>query len=84
MLLIWGVLVTNGCGRTLWYSATKDSQTFRKDLFQCEGEAAIYSSNMGEPGKKSIVDKRLLECMKLRGYGRADESDIPEGVTVFR
>jgi len=56
-LLILGVLALSGCGRTYWYSASKDAASFKQDLFQCESEAALYSTNMGQAGKKALVEK---------------------------
>ena len=76
-------LGVSGCGKAYWYSTAKDATAFQADRFQCESDAATFSANMGEAGKKSVIDKRMLDCMKLRGYGRADESEIPKGAAKF-
>jgi ABC-type dipeptide/oligopeptide/nickel transport system ATPase component len=77
------VIGLSGCGKSYWYSTTKDATAFQQDRFQCEAEAATYSTNMGQAGKKSMVEKRMADCMKLRGYGQADESDVPKGAAKF-
>jgi hypothetical protein len=77
------VIGLSGCGKSYWYSATKDATAFQQDHFQCEAESATYSANMGQAGKKSVVEKRMADCMKLRGYGQADEGEVPKGAVKF-
>ncbi|MDQ5987351.1 MAG: hypothetical protein CSYNP_03091 [Syntrophus sp. SKADARSKE-3] len=77
------VIGLSGCGKSYWYSTTKDAASFQQDHFQCEADAATYSSNMGQAGKKSVVEKRMADCMKLRGYGQAEEGDIPKRAVKF-
>jgi hypothetical protein len=76
-------LTLSGCGKTYWYSTTKDPAAFQQDHYQCSTEAAAYSANLGKAGKSSIIEARMLECMKLRGYAQASEGDIPKGAVKF-
>jgi hypothetical protein len=77
------VAVLSGCGKSYWYSTSKDAAAFQQDRYQCEAEAAKYSADMGQAGKKSLVEQRMIGCMKLRGYGWADGGDVPEGAAKF-
>ena len=77
------IAVLSGCSAPYWYSTTKDSKAFQQDRYQCEAEAAKYSADMGKSGKKSFVDQRMLDCMKLRGYDRSDVVDMPKGAAKF-
>lgn len=85
MFLVIGILAMalSGCGKSYWYSTSKNAAAFQQDRYQCETEAANYSANMGQPGKKSLVEQRMIDCMKLRGYGWADTNDVPQGAAKF-
>ena len=77
------IAVLSGCGSPYWYSTSKDAKAFQQDRYQCEAEAAKYSADMGKSGKKSLVEQRTIDCMKLRGYGRSDAGDVPQGAAKF-
>jgi len=83
VLGVAAMLMVGGCSKAYWYSTTKDAQAFAKDRFECEADAANFSTNMGKAGKKEIVEQRMRDCMKLRGYDRADEGSIPKGAVRF-
>jgi hypothetical protein len=83
IFIMVAALCISGCGKNFWYSTAKDAAAFQQDRFQCEADAATYSANMGNAGKKSLVEKRMIDCMKLRGYVWADESDAPRGAAKF-
>ncbi len=80
-LAVLCTLLLSGCGATprYWYNAQKDIASSKKDLFQCEEEAAAFSRNMGEAGNKDVVQKRLRDCMELRGYLSLTEEELPKG-----
>lgn len=77
------IVALSGCGSPYWYSTTKDSKAFQQDRYQCEAEAAKFSADMGKSGKKSLVDQRMLDCMKLKGYDRSDVAEMPKGAAKF-
>lgn len=79
-------LTLSGCGggAMYWYNAKKDLMTTKTDKFQCEETAAAYSRNMGEAGNKDIVNKRIKDCMEIRGYVFITESELPEGAPKIK
>lgn len=76
----------SGCGgaQRYWYNSQKDVASSKKDLFQCEEEAAAYSRNMGQAGDTKMVEKRLRDCMELRGYLSLTEEELPKGAPKLR
>jgi len=86
VLMVLAALMLSGCGAAprYWYNSQKDVMSSKKDLFQCEEEAASYSRNMGEAGDKEIVGKRLRDCMELRGYLSLTEDELPKGAPKLR
>ncbi|HAH07849.1 MAG TPA: hypothetical protein DCM05_15220 [Elusimicrobia bacterium] len=63
-----------GCSaKYAYFSPGKDSAAQKQDAYACEEEAAKYSSEVGKPGKASIIDAKTQECMDARGYKRVKE-----------
>lgn len=75
------LMVFTGCGasKAFWYQTGKESSVLRKDLFDCQEEAAQYSKNMGKAGKQEIVEERIKKCMEVRGYVLIKEEELPSG-----
>jgi hypothetical protein len=86
LLVLLAALLLSGCGGAprYWYNAQKDQTAAKADLFQCEEEAAAYSRNMGDAGNKDIVEKRLRDCMGLRGFLSLTEEELPKGAPKLR
>jgi hypothetical protein len=84
VLGVAAMLMVGGCSKAYWYSTTKDAQAFAKDRFECEADAANFSTNMGKAGKKEIVDAAHARLHEAPGYDRADEGSIPQGSGALR
>ncbi len=86
VLVALAAVLLSGCGAAprYWYNSQKDVAAAKADLFQCEEEAAAYSRNMGEAGDKKIVEKRLRDCMGLRGFLSLTEDELPKGAPKLR
>jgi flagellar basal body-associated protein FliL len=86
LLVLLAALMLSGCGAAprYWYSSQKDATSTKKDLFQCEEDAASFSRNMGEAGNKDVFQKRLQDCMTLRGYLSLTERDLPKDAPKVR
>ena len=85
-LLALAALALSGCAGAprYWYNTQKDAHTSKADLFQCEEEAAAFSRNMGDAGSKNVVQKRLHDCMELRGYLWITEDELPKDAPKLR
>jgi hypothetical protein len=74
----------SGCStKYVWTHTSKDAAAFHRDKFQCEGDAATYSTNMGKSGDRKIVDQRMTECMEVQGYKKVPQDEAPKGVMAF-
>ncbi len=45
VLGVAAMLMVSGCSKVYWYSTTKDAQAFAKDRFECEADAANFSTD---------------------------------------
>jgi len=75
-LVLAAALMAGGAGcsaKYVYYSSAKDSAAQKQDAYACESEAAKYGSEVGKPGKRSVIDAKTRECMEARGYKSVKE-----------
>lgn len=79
-LAVFAVTVLAGCGAAprYWYNGQKDAMSAKKDLFECEEQAAAYSRDMGKAGDDDVVATRKSQCMELRGYVAVKKDELPK------
>jgi len=85
-LAAFSVTALAGCGAAprYWYNGQKDAMSAKKDLFECEEQAAAYSRDMGKAGDDDLVKARKSQCMELRGYLSVKKDELPKDAYQLR
>jgi len=88
--ILSGVVITffltglGGCTPNVWYHREQnDPLNFRRDISQCQQEAAEFGARIAEKDRKAAVKERTKACMKARGYGWGTVNEVPDDSFVF-